>query len=104
MKKGANNPPNTFSKVALTNVDIIENNNWNEDYLSLWMLKSSLNDNNKYSQVLKLQLMRHKTNPIAISAVLDPTLILSFRKFRINCTKQLILRVKNLGSKSRMDE
>ena len=75
-QEGANNPPNTFSN-ALTNVDIIENNNWNEDYLSLWMLKSSLNDNNKYSQVLKLQLMRHKTNPIAISAVLDPTLILS---------------------------
>lgn len=75
-KEGAINPPNTFSS-ALTNVDIIENNNWNEDYLSVWMLESSLNDNNKYSQVLKLQLMRHKTNPIAISAVLDPTLVLS---------------------------
>ena len=75
-QEGANNPPNTFSS-ALTNVDIIENNNWNEDYLSVWMLESSLNDNNKYSQVLKLQLMRHKTNPIAISAVLDPTLVLS---------------------------
>jgi hypothetical protein len=75
---GAKNPPNSFSN-ALTDCDIAENNNWTEDYLSLWMLESSLNDNNKYSQLLKLQLMRHKTNPIAISAVLDPTLVLSLQ-------------------------